>query len=333
MSELDDIRSFIAVVETGGFGRASKVLGLSKSIVSRRIARLEADLGTRLLSRTTRGISPTEAGIEFKARGERILADLAEARESVARQTGGVAGRLRLSMPLTFGVRHVAPVLAELAHRQPKLELDVEASDRYVDLIGERFDAAIRIGTLKDSSLVARRIAPVYGAVVASPHYLERRGRPVSPLDLTEHDCLIYTGTATTDWTFRMSKRWVSVRPTGRLRSDSGETLAEWAEAGLGLAVLPTFMLTDAISRGALEHLLLDYPMKEQGLFIVRPPGAYVPGKVRVLIDLLVEHFGGEPSWDRCQMAAKARGLSFSAEPVSDDAVAPEAELPAHQLA
>lgn len=309
MSELDDIRSFIAVVESGGFGRAAHHLGLAKSVVSRRVARLEADLGTRLLSRTTRGVSPTEAGIEFKARSERILAELVEAREAAARQSGGVAGRLRLSMPLTFGTRHVAPLLAELARRHPKLELDVEASDRHVDLIGERFDAAIRIGTLKDSSLVARRITPVHTAILASPDYLARRGRPASPLELADHDCLIYTGTATPDWTFRIGKRWVAIRPAGRMRSDSGETLLKWVEQGLGIAMLPTFIITDAVRAGTVEHLLWDYPMPEAALHVVRPPGAYVPGKVRVLIDLLVERFGGTPYWDPCQMAARERGM------------------------
>jgi DNA-binding transcriptional LysR family regulator len=323
MSELDDIRSFIAVVETGGFGRAGRRLGLSKSIVSRRVARLEEDLGTRLLSRTTRGVSPTEAGVEFKARGERILADLVEARESVAQQAGGVAGRLRLSMPLSFGVRHVAPVLGELARRHPKLELDVEASDRHVDLIAERFDAAIRIGSLKDSSLVARRIAPIFAGVVGSPEYFARHGRPGSPLELTRHECLLYTGTAS-------PKRWVSLRPSGRLRSDSGETLMQWATAGLGLAVLPTFIASDAIRSGALEHILWQYPMPEHGLYVVRPPGAYVPGKVRVLTDLLVERFGGVPSWDPCQMAARERGISFSHTAHGADA---EAEEPEHQPA
>lgn len=321
MSELDDIRSFVAVVETGGFGRAGRSLGLSKSIVSRRVARLEADLGTRLLSRTTRGVSPTEAGSEFKARGERILAELAEAREAAARQSGGVAGRLRLSMPLTFGTRHVAPLLAELARRHPRLELDVEASDRHVDLIGERFDAAIRIGALKDSSLVARRIAPVHGAILASPDYLARRGRPTSPLELAQHDCLIYTGTATPDWTFRIGKRWVAIRPAGRMRSDSGETLLKWAEQGLGIAMLPTFIVTDAVRAGTVEHLLWEYPMPAAALHVVRPPGAYVPGKVRVLIDLLVERFGGTPYWDPCQMAARERGVPLDhPEPEMDDA-------------
>ncbi|TCR70606.1 LysR family transcriptional regulator [Bosea sp. BK604] len=312
MSEIDDIRSFIAVVETGGFGRAGKSLGLSKSIVSRRIARLEEDLGTRLLSRTTRGVAPTEAGIEFKARGERILADLVEAREAVAQQAGGVAGRLRLSMPLGFGIKHVAPVLAELASRHPKLELDVDASDRRVDLIGERFDAAIRLGTLKDSSLVARRIAPIYTSLLASPDYIARRGRPASPLDLAQYECLVHSGASSPDWLFRINQRWVPVRPSGRLRSDSGETLMQWAIAGHGIVALPNFMASEAIRSGALQHLLWEFPMPEQGLFVVRPPGAYVPGKVRVLIDLLVERFGGEPYWDDCQMAARQRGIDLT---------------------
>jgi len=333
MSELDDIRSFIAVVETGGFGRAGRSLGLAKSIVSRRVSRLEADLGTRLLSRTTRGVSPTEAGLEFKARGERILAELVEARESVAQQAGGVAGRLRLSMPLTFGIRHVAPLLGELARQHPRLEIDVEASDRYVDLIGERFDAAIRIGTLKDSSLVARKIAPVHGAVLASPDYFARKGRPTSPLELTEHDCLLYTGTAVPDWTFRIGKRWVPVRPSGRMRSDRGETLLEWAAAGLGIAVLPTFIASDAIRDGTVEHLLWDFPMPTQALYVVRPPGAYVPGKVRVLIDLLVERFGSTPYWDPCQLAAKAQGISLGHAADADDDADIDADAMDHQPA
>ncbi len=174
MIEVDDLKSFVEVVESGGFNRAAKRLGISKSIVSRRIARMETELGVRLLSRTTRGINPTEAGLEFKARSERILAELEEAREAVARQGGGVVGRLRLAAPLSFGVRYIAPALADLAERHPGLEIDVSYNDRVVDLIGERFDAAIRIGALKDSTLVARRIAPMRAVLVAS--------RPTSPV-------------------------------------------------------------------------------------------------------------------------------------------------------
>jgi DNA-binding transcriptional LysR family regulator len=307
MAELEDLRGFVAVVETGGFGRAARRLGVSKSIVSRRIARLEANLGAPLLSRTTRGVSPTEAGLEFKLRSERILADLEEAEEAVARQGSGVVGRLRLAAPLSFGVRHIAPLLGELAKRHPRLEIAADYSDRFVDLIGERFDAAVRLGTLKDSSLVARRIAPIYGAVVASPNYLAEKGRPQVPEDLTRHECLIYTGTATAEWSFRVGKRWTAVRPAGRLHADSGEALMAWAIAGLGIAVLPTFIIAEAVRGGRLEPLLTDFPMPEAGMYLLRPPGAQVPGKVRILIDALVERFSGDTEWDPCHLAAQRR--------------------------
>ena len=307
MVELEDLRSFVEVVESGGFNSAARRLGVSKSIISRRIARLEAGLGIRLLSRTTRGISPTDPGLEYKARSERILAELEEAREAVAQRAGDVAGRLRLSAPLSFGVRHVAPILAEMAQRHPRLEIDVSYTDRLVDLIGERFDAAIRIGALKDSTLVARRIAPVRPVLVASPDYLARRGRPSTPGDLAGHDCLIYTGRTVAEWQFRADKRLISIRPQGRLCSDSGEAILQWAIAGLGIAEGPSFLASDAIESGALEPLLLDYARPEYAIYVVRPPGAYVPVNVRVLIDTLVERFGGEPLWDRCLMHVHRR--------------------------
>ena len=306
MSKLENLRFFVEVVESGGFNRAAKRLGISKSIVSRRIAQIEADLGVRLLSRSTRGIVPTDAGIEFKERGEKILADYETARESVARRGGDVVGTLRLSVPLSFGIRHVAPVLTDLALRYPRLEFDVSYNDRVVDLIGERFDAAIRIGLLHDSALVARRIAPSRAVVVASPDYLARRGTPRVPADLAQHDCLIYTSSLDADWHFKVGKRQVAVRPNGRLRSDSGEAIMQWALAGLGVSMAPTFIVWEEISKGRLVPLLLDYPAPEFGIYILRPPGNYVPGKLRVLIDTLVERFDGEPVWDPCLMEARS---------------------------
>ena len=307
MSELEELRTFVEVVESGGLNRAAARLGVSKSIISRRITRLEADLGTRLLSRSTRGIIPTEAGIEFKIRCDRILAELDEARDAIAQQGGSVRGRLRLSAPLAFGVRHLAPVLADLARRHPALELDVSYTDRVVDLIGERFDAAVRIGSLRDSSLVVRRIAPVHAVLVASPEYLARHGRPGTPQDLVGHECLIYTASLVPEWQFQSGKRRISIRPEGRLRSDNGEAILQWAIASLGIANAPSFLVSDAIESGALEPLLLDYPQPEFGIHIVRPPGSHVPGKVRVLIDTLVERFGGTPEWDRCLIRLSGR--------------------------
>ncbi len=307
MTELEELRTFVEVIESGGLNRAAARLGVSKSIISRRITRLETDLGTRLLSRSTRGIIPTEAGIEFKSRCDRILAELNEARDAVAQQGRSVRGRLRLSAPLAFGVRHLAPVLADLASAHPDLEIDVSYTDRVVDLIGERFDAAVRIGSLRDSSLVVRKIAPVHAVLVASPGYLARHGRPRTPQDLVGHECLIYTGSLVPEWQFLSGKRRFAIRPEGRLRSDSGEAILQWAIAGIGIADSPSFLVSDAIESGALEPLLLSYPRPEYGIHVVRPPGSHVPGKVRVLIDTLVERFGGTPDWDRCLAARSNR--------------------------
>jgi len=295
--DLEDMRSFVEVVDRGGFNRAAVRLGVSKSIISRRIAALEADLGVRLLTRSTRGITPTEAGLEFKARCERILAEVAEARDAVVRQGGDMVGRLRIAAPLSFGVRHVAPLLAEMAERYPRLEIEVAFADRVTDLIGERFDAAVRIGALRDSSLIARRIAPVRSVLAASPAYLARHGRPSSPDDLLRHQCLIYTGSAVLDWSFRFGRRWVTIRPSGRLGSDSGDVLLKWAIAGLGIANLPSFLTSEAVRDGTLESLLPEYTMPEFGVYVVRPPGPQVPAKVRALIDIMVERFSGNADW------------------------------------
>ena len=299
MIELTDLRSFVEVLESGGFSRAAQRLAVSKSMISRRVARMEASLGVRLLSRTTRGISATEAGLELKSRGERILTELADAEEAMAQQGDGVVGRLRLSLPLSFGVRHVTPLLTELVQRHPRLEIDAEYTDRITDLIADRFDAAVRIGALKDSSLVARRIAPVRVLVVASPSYLASQGTPLTPGDLEAHPCLIYTGGSSSDWVFRSGKRTIAIRPKARLRSDSGDAIAQWVRAGLGIGVLPAFLITDAIEFGDLRPLLLDYALPEVAIHVVRPPGSYVPGKVRVLIDMLVERLGGDAAWSR----------------------------------
>jgi DNA-binding transcriptional LysR family regulator len=309
MSELDDIRAIVAVIDNGGFARAARHLGISKSIISRRIAHLEADLGSRLLNRTTRGISPTAAGLEFKMRGERILNEFTEARDAVARQHGEIIGRLRLSLPLFFGIRYITPLLAKLCTDNPRLEIDAAYSDRHVDLLGERFDAAVRLGSLKDSTLVSRRIAPIRLTLVASPAYLSSHGTPQSPHSLSEHECLVYTGpTERYIWQFRVGHRRTSILPAGRFHADNGEALLQAAQAGLGIGAFPSYLAADAIEAGRLVPLLTDFPLLERGLYVVRPPGSYVPAKVRALIDLLVETFDGEPIWERRQQHSKSLG-------------------------
>ena len=307
MNEIDDLKCFLDVVESGGFNRAAERMGVSKSVVSRRIARMEAELGTRLLTRTPRGVHLTDAGQELKGRAERLLSEFAEAREAVSRHGAELVGRLRLSVPLSYGLDHVAPVLSELAARHPQLELDIDFSDRITDLVGEGFDAAIRIGNLPDSSLIARRIAPARGLVVASQTYLDRHGAPATPDDLQQHECLIYTGARSTDWPFMDGERTVRIRPRGRMRSDSGDVLLRWAEDGLGIAFLPTFLVSRSIEAGRVVPVLMDYPSPEYAIHVLRPPGNHVPNKVRVFTELMVERLGDRSGWDGCMTALTAR--------------------------
>jgi DNA-binding transcriptional LysR family regulator len=299
MSELDDIRAFVEVLDKGGFARAARHLGISKSIVSRRIARLEDDLGTPLLHRTTRGITPTDAGIAFKLHGERILAELNQAREAMASQRGEIVGKLRITLPAYFGIRFITPILAEMAKEHPRLEIDAVYSDRTIDLVGEGFDAAVRLGTLKDSTLVSRRIASIRASVVASPDYVARHPALESPEDLRDHEFLVYTGQRErVPLVFQKGRKRHSIMPAGRFRTDSGDALIIAAEMGLGVVALPIFLAHDSITAGRLVEVLTDYTMPEIGFYIVRPPGPHVPARLRRLIDLLVERFGKEPVWE-----------------------------------
>lgn len=311
MLDLEDIRAFVEVAEAGGFGRAGAKLGMSKSIVSRRVARLETELGAQLLSRTTRGVALTEAGAAFKERAERALGELEGARDDLAQQGEEIVGRLRISAPLSFGITHLSAVLAELAVRHPKLALDVAYSDRFVDLIGERYDVAIRIGALQDSSLIARRIAPIKALFIASPAYLAAHGEPRTPEDLTRHAAVLHGGETwrVQDASGRDGRRTISVRPEGRVRMDNGQAVVEAVKAGLGIALLPTFLAGPALDEGSVVGILLNYAPPDAALHVVRPPPAHhMPAKVRVLTELLIERFG-KPSWDACY-ERRAKGLA-----------------------
>jgi DNA-binding transcriptional LysR family regulator len=292
MQNFEDVLAFVRVVETGGFSRAAARLGVSKSIVSRRIARLEADLGVRLLNRTTRGIAPTEAGLDFKERCVEILKQLDAAREVVACRERDIAGTLRLSVPLSFGTARLGPAIAAFAAAYPRVSIDLSFSDRFVDLVSEGFDAAIRVGVLADTSLVARRLGSVEAFVVASPAYLEKHGTPEKPQALADHECLIYSGGARDTWQFRSGRKWVSVKPQGRFRADNGEVLRAAALAGLGIAALPDFLIEEAIARGALVRLLEAFPMPEASVQLLRAGGGRAPARLQALGDHLAAWFG-----------------------------------------
>lgn len=303
MLDLEDVRTFVEVAESGGLTQAARRLDLSKSMISRRLSRLEDELGAQLLARTTRGVALTEAGATFRRHAETLLAGAEAARAAVA-QGEEVTGRLRIAAPLSFGATHLSSVLTELAHRHPRLEIQASFSDRVVDLVGERFDAAIRIGRLADSSLVARKIATITAGVVASPGYLAAHGTPQRPEDLASHAAV---GQPDEVWRFGSGPRALAIRPKARFQADSGQALLAAVTSGLGIAVLPTFLCGHAIAAGELSLLLQDHPIPEAGLYVVRPPPAdHAPRKVQALTQLMLEHFGGEPSWDACYMARKA---------------------------
>ena len=300
--DLMDVLAFVRVVETGAFARAAERMGMSKSILSRRVARLEVQLGAKLLTRTAQGAQPTDIGEAYFARAANILAELEAAQEVVAEQVTQVAGPIRLTAPLSFGVEHLAPALADFAALHPKVELDISFEDRTVDLAGSGYDLAVRIGTLADSSLIARKIAPVRKVVVASPDYLEKHGRPEHPRDPNGHSILLYSGE---QWRFRVEGRWDYVRGQPMLRANNGEMLRAAAAAGLGICILPSFIAAPSFQDGTLEPLLRDYPLEEAGLYAVMPPGRATTARVRALVDFLVERFGPEPDWDPCWTAGR----------------------------
>lgn len=306
--DLVDVIAFVRVVETGAFSRAAERMDISKSILSRRVARLEEQLGAKLLTRSAQGAQPTDIGQAYYARAANVLAELEAAQEVVADAVTQIAGPIRITAPLSFGSQHLAPALAEFARLHPRVDMDVSLNDRTVDLIGGGFDMAVRIGNLPDSSLIARRIAPVRAAVLASPAYLDERGRPEHPRDLASHDLLFYANVpAYEQWRFRIGGKWEHVKGHARFRADNGEMLREAACAGLGVVILPSFIAAPAIESGGLEIVLRDYPLEEIGLHLVMPPGRATTARVRALIDFLAARFGPEPSWDPCWMSAEHR--------------------------
>jgi DNA-binding transcriptional LysR family regulator len=300
MSDFDDILAFTRVVESESYTKAARRLGISKSMVSRRVARLETKLGTRLLVRSTRGLAPTEAGRVFAERAARALAELEEAEAAAGEGEREPSGALRLAAPLSFGTLHLGPALADFAQNYPRIAVDVAFSDRFVDLIEDGFDAAIRIGVLRDSSLIGRKLSPIRALVAASPDYLRRHGHPATPRDLLQHRCLSYSGIAAEEqWRFRIGGRWQAIKPPGSFRADNGEVLRDAAAAGLGITALPSFILAPALEGQALAPILTDFALPERGLYVLRHGGP-PPLRLRLLIDFLAERFGPEPYWDPC---------------------------------
>ena len=294
MDLLAATRVFVQVVDSGSFARAAQALDLSNAVVTRQVAALEAHLGARLLNRTTRRMSLTDAGEDFHGRARSILEQFAEAEVVAAQGTRSPVGLLRLSAPLSYGISRLAPVLARFRDRHPQLRLDVDLSDRRVDLANEGVDVALRIATRLDPGIVSRRIVALDAVVCAAPSYLQRRGRPRKPAELAEHDTLSFSYLwAGDEWPFTgPDGRRERVRVDPSVHSSNGELLRELAIAGGGIILQPRFIVEQALRAGALVPLLEPYRTLDLNLYAVYLSQHFLPSKVRVFIDFLVDALG-----------------------------------------
>lgn len=294
MSSLPDFEGlavFATVAETRSFAAAATELKLSKATVSKAVSRLEARLGTRLFNRTSRRLALTDAGKRLAGRAAALLADAEAAESEMLAQSVNPRGLVRLAVPMSFGVAHVAPLLPEFLQAYPEVSIDLHLSDAMVDVIGEGFDMALRIAALPDSSLVARRLCAVTPHLIAAPAYLDAHGRPNHPLELAEHVGIGYAYQQTHDsWRFTNAKGEVAgVRPTGPLRVNNGDAMLPALIAGLGLGVLPDFIVEDALGKGRLEIVLPEWRLPDSALHLVTPPGDPRPARVEVLARFLGE--------------------------------------------
>ena len=308
MDRLATMESFVMVVEAGSFVVAATRLGMSPAMVSRYVMNLEERLGTRLINRTTRRLNLTEAGAAYFERCQQVLRDIEEIELCVSSEVQQPRGVLRLNAPISFGIRHLSPLLCEYESRYPDVAIDLDLTDRFVDLVEEGADIALRVGVLPESTLVARRLFPVRLVVCASPAYLKKNGVPRTVKDLESHNCLGYTYTRSgAQWEFAGPNGPVAVPIGGTLRSNNGEVLRRAAIDGLGVLCHPTFIVGDAISAGLLTPIQLDHSPVELGGYAVFLSRKFLSAKVRTFVDFLAEKFGPQPYWDQWEIAASGK--------------------------
>jgi DNA-binding transcriptional LysR family regulator len=310
MDLISAMRTYRQVVDSASFTAAAQALGLSKAAVSKQISDLEAHLGAALLHRTTRRLNVTEAGQLYFERCQRLLDELDTAEAEMRNLQAEPSGRLKISAPGNFGEAVLGPIICELQKRYPKITLQIELSNRFVDLLEEGFDAALRIRTtLPDSSLIVRRLCAVDRVAVAAPAYLKKHGVPKHPRDLADHNCMIYTlSTAPYDWTFNTPNGPHTVRVGGTIQSNNSQLLVEPLRAGSGIALLPAFSVGADIQSGKLKRILDQFPVDRHDLYVVYPHNRHLSPKVRVLVDLLADWFAdGGPIACPKEAAAKAR--------------------------
>ena len=302
MDRLENMGTFIRVVEAGSITGAADRLGVAKSAVSRRLKELEEHLGAELFHRTTRRMNLTETGRAFYHQSVRILEDVLEAELSTSQAHGTLKGCLKVALPSSFGLMHMGPAINEFSKEHPQIEFDLDFNDREVDLIQEGFDLAIRIAKLPDSSLIARRLAPIQTVICASPAYLERMGTPQSPDELIAHQCLVYSLLRDFEFWHLVDAKGevikIKIRPF--LKASAGEFLRDAAVNGLGIVLAPTFIAYKEIERGTLVPLLTDYKPPQIDAYAIYPQTRHLSQRVRAFVDFLVKRFEGTPYWDAC---------------------------------
>lgn len=293
------MRVFRAVVENGSFAAAADKLDLSRGMATRYVAQLETHLGARLLNRTTRRLSLTEAGNDYYARATQIMALIEDAEGSVTKDVSEPHGTLRITTPAAFGTRHLDRAIADYVQRYPGVDVDLSTSERTVDLVDEGFDLAVRIAKDIDPGLIARRLTRARMACCASPAYLKKRGNPRAPAELANHNCLLYSNLPQrNNWSFQREGVESSVRVSGSLRSNNGDVLLHAAIEGLGVIYEPTFVTYEALIQKRLVRILQDWQTDEMSVFAVYPNRKFLPRKVRTFIDFIAMRFGDEPFWD-----------------------------------
>jgi DNA-binding transcriptional LysR family regulator len=301
MDRLTEMEAFATVVDQGGFTDAAKKMGISKSAVSKHVSSLEARLGARLLNRTTRRVSPTEIGLAYYDRARRVLSDAGKADALVASMQSAPTGLLRLSVATDFGVNHLSPILGDFLQKYPEITVNMVLNNRYVELISEGFDMAIRMGDLEDSSLRARKLTETQMRMIAAPSYFEKHGRPERLDDLNAHKLLHYSNQASGNaWKITApSGEERQIRSAGWLSVNDEQSLLNACIAGLGIAYLPSFLYANAMEQGQVVDVMPDLPVESTGIYAVYPPGRFTQPKVRAFIDFLVAHFSekGGQGW------------------------------------
>lgn len=301
MHSFSSLPIFVCVVECGSFSAAAAQLKITKSAVSKRINQLEDELGTRLINRTTRTLSLTEAGKRYFDYAQQAVYFAQQGVDSVTELQGSPQGLLRVTAPMSFGVTYIAPLISEFIQQHPHIELELVLEDKLVDLVQDGYDLAIRIGELESSNLVAKRLSPCKSVLCASPEYLAKHGEPQKPSDLANHNCLRYTYfRGGQEWRFYEGKQQYRVVPKGNFSVNNSEAIRRSLLDGLGIAQMPTFIVARDIASGKLQPLMTQYSLPHHAIYAVLPERKHMPLKVRRFVDFVQQKLGSEtPSWDK----------------------------------